>query len=50
MRTEVNALAVMVVLMAESKMFGDVVPSTEDEMVIVKSGCAPWRKRLIIIN
>jgi hypothetical protein len=33
----------MPVLIAESRIFGDVVPSTEDEMLIVRSGLSPWR-------
>jgi hypothetical protein len=43
MRREVKASGVMLVLSAESRMFGEVVPSTEEEMVIVRSGCAPCR-------
>jgi hypothetical protein len=38
---EVNASGVILVLRAESRIFGDVVPSTEEEMLIVRSGWVP---------
>lgn len=44
MRREVNAPDVMLVLSEDSRMLGEVVPSTEEEMLIVRSGWSPWIK------
>lgn len=43
MRHVVNALAVMFVLMLERRMLGEVVPSADEVIVIVRSGWSPFK-------